>query len=167
MYRYHHPATCICLSRRLRCNAIKNSPSDIPSQRLVTQNLLIAAIGSEIVKTNVFSIYHCRHDTDRPAIPNQRPGCIPCDLPALATTRIQMLKVALGNRRAVLSTEHTHLKVCDLGTRRRLSTRRFQRIKILVDDIVGVDMLGNIPPRLLVRNQLLRTRKVNAILVTC
>jgi len=145
----------------------KNPRSDIPSQRLAAQNLLITAIGSQIVKTNVFSIYHCRDDTNRPAITNQRPRYISRNLPTLATASIQMFKVALRNRRAVLSAEYARLEVCDLRTRRRLSTRRFQGIKVLVNDIVGINVLGNVLSRLLVRNELLRTRKIDAILSSC
>lgn len=134
-------------------------------QRLVIKNLLVAAIGSEIVKTNVFSVYDCRHDTDRPAIPYQRPGSIMCNLPALAAASVQMLKVALRNGRAVLPAEDANLEICNLGARRRLGACRLQRIEVLVDDVVGVDMPGNIFPRLLVCNELLGAGKVDAILI--
>ena len=75
-----------------------------------------------------------------------------------------MLKVPLGNRRFVGAAEYANLKVLDKIVGGSLSAGILKGVEVLVDDLVGVDVLRNVLPRLFVRNQLLWAGEINAVL---
>lgn len=75
-----------------------------------------------------------------------------------------MVKVTLGDVGLVVTAEHTNFELGDLVLRRSLCARRLKVGKILIDDVVGVDVLGDIGSRLLVRDKLLRRSEIDTIL---
>lgn len=75
-----------------------------------------------------------------------------------------MLKVPFGNSRLVGTAEHTNLKVLDQTIGRGLGTRFLKGVEVLVDDLIGIDVLGDVLSGLFVGNELLRAGQVNAVL---
>jgi len=77
---------------------------------------------------------------------------------------VEVLKVPFGNRRLVGTAEYANLKVLDQTVGRGLGTRFLKGVEVLVDDLVGVDVLCNVFSGLFVGNELLRAGQVNAVL---
>jgi len=86
------------------------------------------------------------------------------NLALLSSALVQVLKVALGYLGLVTAAEYTDLEVSNLGIGRRLSACRLESSQVLVNDLIGVDVLSNILPRLLVGNELLRACEIDTIL---
>lgn len=89
-------------------------------------------------------------------------------LPLRATAFIQVVKVTLRNIGLVVAAEHTHFEVGDLlMVGRGLGTRRLKVVEVLVNDIIGIDVFGDIRSCLLMGNELLRRSKIDTVLETC
>lgn len=89
-------------------------------------------------------------------------------LPLRATALVQVVKVTLRDVGLVVTAEHTHFEVGDLLViGRSLGTRRLEIAEVLVDDIVGIDVLGDIGSCLLVGDKLLRRSEIDTVLGPC
>lgn len=63
----------------------------------------------------------------------------------------------------ICAAENAHFELGNLSTR-GFGASRLQVVEVLVDELVGTDVLGNLLYRFFVRNKLLRRGKINAIL---
>ena len=77
---------------------------------------------------------------------------------------VEMLKVPLGNRSFVGAAEYANLKVLDQTVGGSFSAGFLKSVEVLVDDLVGVDVLRDVLPRLFVRNEFLWASEINAVL---
>lgn len=79
-----------------------------------------------------------------------------------------MVEVTFRDVGLVFAAEHTHFKVGDLLViGRGLSTRRLKVGKVLVNNIIGIDVLGDVTSCLLVGDEFLRRSEIDTVLETC
>lgn len=78
----------------------------------------------------------------------------------VASERVQMRKVTLGNLGNVFAAKDTNLKV-HVGTRGKLSAACFQVVKVLVNDFFGANVLCNFEAVTLVGNELVGRGQVD------
>jgi len=75
-------------------------------------------------------------------------------LPLLPQRLAKVLKITLRHYRLILPTKDPDLKVFDIGLAlSRLHTRGLQVLKVLIDNFVGVNVLGDFTARLFIRNE--------------
>lgn len=75
-----------------------------------------------------------------------------------------MRKVSLGHLGLVLAAEHADFEILDLAVGRGFGTGGLEVVKVLVDDVIGIDMTGDLLASLLIRDELCGRSEIDSVL---
>lgn len=86
------------------------------------------------------------------------------NLSFLASARAQFCKVPLGHLRLVLATEHADFEICNLAVGRGFRAGSLEVVKVLIDDVIGVDVTSDLLAGLLIRDKFCGRSKIDSVL---